>query len=118
MTSEEPKASTLESEWASAARLLGLETIAPFSVTLPSGTRVCAEVLVKHFGAANGMLIVRDYEQVRHVQGELEEAGFGFSVLEDPRANEPFVLEEFADILRDWGWAGKADEEPEWMGSS
>jgi hypothetical protein len=70
---------------------------------------------VKHFGAANGMLIVRDYEEVRHVLGSVTAAGFGFSVLEEPDPREPFVLDVYSDVLRDWGWAGNVVDKPSWL---
>jgi hypothetical protein len=118
MTDFKPKSYRLASAWAQAAEILGVEIVAPFSVTLPSGTRVDAPVLVKSFGARNGMLIVTDYAEVRHELAALEDAGFGFSVLEEPDQDEPFVVNEFVDMLRDWGWTGRQEDEPSWLMSS
>jgi len=114
--------STVESRlalrWREAARLLGIDIVAPFSVSLPSSPPINAAVLVKGFGGPNGMLLVTDYAQVRHQRNALQMAGFGFSVLEEPTEEEPFVLEEFIDMLRDWGWSAAEKDEPAWMSSS
>ena len=115
MTDTRPTASRLASAWAQAAKILGVEIVAPFSVMLPSGTRIDAPVLVKSFGARNGMLIVTDYAEVRHELATLEDAGFGFAVLEGPDPAEPFVVNEFVDMLRDWGWTGRQEAEPSWL---
>jgi len=110
--------SRLASVWRRAAHLLGIEVVAPFVITLPSGAQLGAAVLVKRFGAPNGMLLMTDYTKVRHELNALEEAGFGFSVLEEPAEDEQFVLDEFVQMLRDWGWNGTKDDEPAWMGSA
>ena len=110
--------SNLAARWANAGRDLGVEVVAPYSVELPSGARVDAVVLVGHFGGPVGMLVVTDYAQVRHLLRELEDAGFGFAVLEEPDESEPFVLEEYADMLRDWTWTGKDGDVPAWLSTS
>jgi hypothetical protein len=101
--------------WIKAAEILGFEVIAPYSATLASGTKVIASALVKGFGAPNGMLLVTDYSQVRSHLAALEESGYGFSVLEEPESTDPFDVEEFAEILRDWGWAGRKEDQPIWF---
>jgi hypothetical protein len=118
MTDFGPTTRRLASAWAQAAKTLGVEIVAPFSVTLPSGTRIDAPVLVKSFGARNGMLLLVDYAEVRHVLAALEDAGFGFSVLEESDQDEPFVVNHFVDMLRDWGWTGRQEDEPSWLMSS
>jgi hypothetical protein len=105
----------LASRWKSAAKALGIEIEAPYSTTLSSGSRLDAAVLVAQFGAPRGMLILRDYAEVRHLLGELEQAGFGFSVMDEPGDSHPFVLEEYMDVLRDWGWSGIASDAPAWI---
>lgn len=115
MIGSDSKSSTLASAWVKAASHLRLDIVAPFSVTLPSGRRLEAAVLVKHFGAPNGMLIVRHYDEVKRELGAIEAAGFGFSVLEDPDPEEAFVVDTYAEILRDWGWTGELDQKPTWL---
>ena len=107
--------SALGARWVSAGSALGVEVVAPYSMMLPSGVRVDAVVLVRRFGGSTGMLVVTDFAQVRHVSREFEDAGFGFAVLEEPDASEPFVLEEYADMLRDWTWTGDDGDEPAWL---
>ena len=113
-----PTDSRLASAWERAASLLGLEIAAPFVATLTGGAQVAADVLVRRFGAPNGMLLITDYSKVRHNLDALRGAGFGFSVLEEPAEAEQLVLDEFVELLRDWGWAGDPEKEPAWMRSS
>jgi len=64
------------------------------------------------------MLIVTDYSHVRGELAALEAAGYGFSVLEEPDPTDSFEVEEYAEMLRDWGWAGMHGEQPSWFASS
>ena len=85
---------------------LGVEDVAPNAVELPSGASVRALALVKSGNPAFGMLVVTDYDQVRHVSRELQQAGFGFSVLEELDRSETFVLDGYIEMFRDWGVIG------------
>lgn len=105
---------TLKTDWTKAAGPLGLDVVAPFSVTLASGTQVHAEVLVRDFGATEGMLIVQEFDEIVLLQGELLAAGFGYSVIRESPEGEPFDLESFKEVLRDWGWAGSPASPPPW----
>jgi hypothetical protein len=84
---------------------------------LASGARIDAVVLVKSFGGPNGMLIVTEYAKVASYLDALAQAGFGFCVLGEPAEHEPFVLEDLIEVLRDWGWSGSNEDEPEWIGA-
>jgi hypothetical protein len=107
--------SRLAAEWCKAGEALGLEVVAPYSVTLPSGAQVHACALVKGFGATNGMLILTDFSQVSSELAALEEAGYGFSVLTEPEPADLFDVEGYVEVLRDWGWAGNGEDEPSWL---
>src|SRR4051794_37245916 len=106
--------SRLVQAWSRAAELLGLDIEAPYSAVLQSGKTIEAAVLVRRFGAENGMLILTEDAQVLDQITNLHQSGFGFSVLSEPRPAEAFDLEVFVEVLRDWGWAGTADEKPSW----
>jgi hypothetical protein len=111
------KKSKLLEKWEKARDDLGLEIVAPFEVELSDKTKVCANFLVKNFGAKNGMLIFTDYAIVRPYHNELSSLGYGFSVLDEPRnaANEIYVCEDFIEMLSDWGWSGDKALKPEWI---
>ena len=108
--------SPLVRQWLHAAELLGLDVEAPCPVTLPSGATVVADVLVRQFGASRGMLVMRSYDGLRGRGPELQGAGFGHSVMDDPGPTEVFAVENYIEVLRDWGWSGARDDEPSWMG--
>lgn len=114
MTKDETR-SPLVRGWLEAARLLSLEVEAPCSVALPLDATVEAEVLVRHVGASRGMVIVRRYDDVRGRTRDLQAAGYGFSVMSDPRLSEGFDLQSYVDVLRDWGWSGDPARTPVWM---
>ena len=61
------------------------------------------------------MLLIRAYDEIRdHVQ-ELKDAGYGYSVLGEPRPDEEFDLMGFQEMFRDWGWSGRLGAKPAWM---
>lgn len=64
---------------------------------------------IRGLGAANGMLILRHYDEVRFYLNDVRQSGYGFSVLDEPRDDEAFDLQSFQEMFRDWGWSG-ADE--------
>ena len=101
--------------WEVAAKNLGLEIIAPCLLTLPSGENVNAAVLVKNFGAPNGMLIVQSYDEVERCLDELAGAGYGFSVLDEYREDEQYSRQDFIEVLKDWGWNGDERSKPRWL---
>src|SRR4051812_33738238 len=76
-----PDSTPLAERWSRAAALLELDVVAPFTLTLPSGVRVEADILVKQFGAQNGMLLVTDDKVVMREDRALTAAGFGASVM-------------------------------------
>ena len=56
---------------------------AGFRLVLPSGRAIVTVARIANFGAPNGMLLVRAYDDC--VQ-ELLNAGYGYSVVDEPRA--------------------------------
>ena len=98
-----------------ACSALGLRAELGFRLVLPSGHAVVAVARIADLGAPNGMLVVRAYDEIRgHVQ-ELDDAGYGFSVLGEPRPNAEFDLTGFQEVFRDWGWSGQLGAKPAWM---
>jgi hypothetical protein len=60
------------------------------------------------------MLIVRSYEEVQDMLEQLKQAGYGFSVLDEPHPGEDFDLESFREMFLDWGWAADESRKPAW----
>jgi hypothetical protein len=109
------KPSRLVQFWSKAADELGFQIVAPFEVTLGRGAKLQVPLLVLHFGAKHGMLVVPSYETVKDVANELVEAGYGFSVLSEPESHDDYVREEYIEVLRDWGWSGEPSGMPLWL---
>lgn len=107
--------SRLVMHWERAARDLQIEVIAPFLADLPCGSSIRAEVLVIQFGAIKGMLIIEEYSRIEPHVSQLRKAGYGFSVMREPRIGQPYALEDFVDVLCDWGWTGPVERTPEWV---
>ncbi|MBW1982134.1 MAG: hypothetical protein JRJ12_13035 [Deltaproteobacteria bacterium] len=107
--------SKLKQMWQMAAEDLGIRIIAPFQLVLSSGVQIKAELLVKQFGAVNGMLIITNYDQVAPFVDEITNEGYGFSVLDEPRDNEKYSREDFIELLADWGWSGEDSSKPSWL---
>ena len=101
--------------WKLAAQDLGFDIQTPFSIQLPSGTRINAPLLVRNFGAVNGMLIVTQSQDVWGSRSELTDQGYGFSVLSVPETNTVYIRNEYIEVLNDWGWSGPPKEKPSWI---
>ena len=120
MSNSAPKSSNFARWWHLISATFGVRIIVPFSVQLPGGQRIDADVLLVDFGGQRGMLLVTDYEKVRAHGDEIVNAGYGVSVLSDPGDSlksslDVESIEGITDMLRDWGWAGAPEDEPIWM---
>jgi len=70
---------------------------------------------IRDLGAANGMLIFEKYEDFCELAERLLDAGYGFSVLDEPGQQEEFDLQSFEEMFADWGWSGERHRKPSWM---
>jgi hypothetical protein len=48
------------------------------------------------------MLIFRNFEDIEPFTSHLASAGFGYSVMDEPRSEETFDLESWRETFRDW----------------
>lgn len=48
------------------------------------------------------MLIVQNFEDIQPFTSHLAAAGFGYSVMDEPRSDEPFDLDSWREVFRDW----------------
>ncbi|MEI8327126.1 MAG: hypothetical protein WCH44_17545 [Betaproteobacteria bacterium] len=101
--------------WKRAADELGFKVETPFATQLPSGQVVEAEILAHGFGGKRGNLIFTDYDKVQPFADELLSAGYFFSVVGGSIPNEEFDIENYIDVLSDWGWAGDERDRPNWL---
>ena len=101
--------------WQMAAKDLGLNIIAPFTLELSSAVKIEAELLLKNFGASKGMIVFNKYDQVAPYVDEIVNAGYGFSVLEEPDKNRKYIKNGFIEMLGEWGWSGCRDKKPSWL---
>lgn len=101
--------------WQKAASDLGLQITAPFSLSLASGHKLEATILIHQFGGIKGMLIFTSYEEVSPFVNEIVNAGYGFSILDEPGDNEDYNKEEYMELLADWGWGGDDEGRPIWL---
>jgi|GEM_PF-3596461 len=65
------------------------------------------------------MLLFENSEMFRGVGNDIYDAGYGLSVLRDPKGFR--VMDEdlsvTIEVLEDWGWTGEPANRPEWMGA-
>jgi hypothetical protein len=109
--------SKLLKQWKVAAADLGLEIVASYELDIGTGSALKSELLVKDFGATNGMLVVTSYAPIKPYLKQIHDLGYGFSVLQVPRnpANEAYNRGDFIDMLSDWGWTGSEAAKPSWL---
>lgn len=98
-----------------ACSALGLNAEIGFRVVLPNGQDLVAAARIEHLGAPNGMLVFHAYNEFRDYAQMLVDAGYGFSVLDEPRPDEELDLASVQDMFRDWGWSGEPEKAPPWM---
>ena len=101
--------------WREAADDLGIEVIAPASVTLGSKS-FDALALLPEFGALNGMVLFGRFSATEGLvdpDGRLfREYHYGFSYL--AASYETYRRDLFIDTLNDWGWTSNARPAPDW----
>lgn len=104
---------TLEIWLLKACGSLGLKADMAYVVNIGDGHEVRAIARIRGLGAEHGMLVVRSYDEVRPFTDKLTRAGYGYSVLDEPRAEELFSLDSFKEMFLDWGWFGAEKDHPE-----
>lgn len=107
--------SRLLAKWKQAAGDLGIDVAGPLEVPLPSGARVRVPVLVRCFGAPEGMLVLSDYALVKDWTDEIVQAGYAYSIMSEPEAGEEYARDVLIEVLADWGWRGSESEKPVWL---
>jgi hypothetical protein len=86
-------------------------------VELSSEITIHADLLVKNFGAQNGMLIITNYSIVKPHLEQIKKFGYGFCVLDNPDGKivDLYNRKVFIEMLSDWGWSGEKDKKPKWL---
>ncbi len=102
----------LLSFWEKASKELKFELEVPFSLQLSSNHELEALFLVRKFGAHNGMLVLSKNEKIEPYIDEVISLGYGYSVLSEPFENEDFSVDDYAELLEDWGWSGEEKDKP------
>ena len=98
---------TLERWISQACDACGLQADFAYVVNVGVDRDVRAVARIRGLGGRNGMLVVRKFEDVQPYAETLSRAGYGFSVLEEPRPNEVFDMDSFEKMFIDWGWSGR-----------
>jgi hypothetical protein len=103
-----------QTEWSEIADRWGLRVETPFAVKVSGGT-LTVPVLLRDFGAVNGMLLVTDYKLLSPYVDELGGLGFGFSTLSEPtdRPRHSHADDALIEMIIDWGWSGRGSP-PAW----
>ncbi len=105
----------LMEKWRLIARDLGLNTIVPFQLPTGDQEKLDIPVLLKDFGARNGMLIVTDYSTIEPHLTFIANQGYGFSTLSEPNESGSYDQDSIFELLRDWGWSGAPEKRPVWI---
>jgi hypothetical protein len=77
--------------------------------------KISVDLLIRNFGSENGILIVTDFDTITNYIDDITNLGYGFSVMTDPNNNERIELNDYIDVLKDWGWTGPEDKAPSWV---
>lgn len=82
---------------------LGLQIETEFVWVTSDGRTLQPVVRIRELGGPNGMLIFENYDDVRLCTDEVVRAGYGYSVLDEPRHDEKYDLASFREMFSDWG---------------
>jgi len=61
------------------------------------------------------MIVVNRLDELKGVESELVNIGYGYSVLDEPSASEEYELDSYVDMFSDWGWGLHNEPKPGWM---
>ena len=100
--------------WEKAAQDLHLDIISPFALILKDNTKLEIEVLLKSFGAKNGMLIISDFNIIKNNIEEIRSLDYGYSTMSIPK-NDEYDRQSTIEVLQDWGWSGDPKDKPQWL---
>lgn len=94
-------ATAFQRQWTEIAERLGLDVRLSHEIALADRT-LTAPVLLRGYGAAEGMVLVPGFDLIEDVADELVVLGYGFSCLGEPTP-EPIEWAAVDEMLRDWG---------------
>lgn len=78
---------------------LGVHFVSPFKLDI-EGQEHQVELLIRGFGARNGMIIEKSWEKIKPISLWLTNNGYGFCCF---NSSEPCSLTETLNLLEDWG---------------
>ena len=110
---------SLQEEWNLVANKFNLAITTDFELTLQN-IKLVIPVLLHHFGAQNGMLLVNDYRTISTHLTSIRQLGYGFSCLplrsSFDISNEA-TAKNVITMLQDWGWSNTLLPAPAWLTS-
>jgi hypothetical protein len=103
--------------WRDAARELGIEVVAPFTLRVESRLHVCI-AWVPQFGGKQGTLVLGTtppgFTTDQLLIADAEKAGYRWSAV-NITIYQRYNRELFMEALKDWGFAGNESKRPTWM---
>ena len=103
----------LVEQWQQAAQELGIRVTAPVELRDASGGSFTCEAMVHDFGSPGGAVVVSPKTE-RRVRSSLRSVGDTLWVSGSGRRLTSYNPRHFIEELLDWGWYGKAGDEPQW----
>lgn len=108
----------MQTVFASAAGVLGVEFVIAWAVDLPSGEIVIADVFFPQYGSEKGTLVFALTGELLPVYDELIAEGYAVSLVDVSNQTAAYSVEELAVMLSDWGWCGASANRPSWLSAS
>jgi len=98
-----------------ACQELGLTIVVPFTLMLDQQVQINSQALLPQLGASKGMMVVNHFDELRGMADDLVNAGYGYSVLEEPLPKEEYDLDVYMEMFSDWGWGATNEKKPTWI---
>lgn len=101
--------SVLKERLTRACTELAMEIESEFNWTAKDGRVFHPVVRIPSVGAENGMLIFVNHDGLEQYSDEIVQAGFGYSVLSEPRPGTEYDLNAYKEMFADWN--GESEDE-------
>lgn len=86
-----------------ACDFFSLDITENFEITCLDGNTLQAVALIHKLGGENGILIFTDYKKISMYLSDIDSLQYGFSVMSEISDRAVFDIEEYAELLIDWG---------------
>lgn len=100
------------------SRELGVSLVVEPTITATSGVDLKPVVWLPDFGGNQGMLVFEGSLSNSELPKLAKDAGYSASTMGSVTKSFVFEIDDFVDLLCDWGWSSYDKPKPNWLRAS